>query len=528
MSILTTLMLGAAFAAATSLPPTHHYQVPWWERPAPPIPPPEASTPPSVQPYTLGEFDPVQAVIMTTWYSTDSYWDGARYPAVTESYTSMIGELTTRGIDVYICDSPETASSARSQLSAAGIDPDDVEWIDCNLDSIWMRDYGPFFTIDEDTNLMIGDAEYYGRPRDNDFPTQASDSWGDELYQVPLTMEGGNFYGNGEGLCVSTNIVYDWWFATVGSATEAFEETLGCDETIWLDPLRGEGTGHVDMYFTFVDAHNVIVGEYSTSEDFINARILDDNAAALEAAGLTVHRVPMLPSDDLNGDDEPDFHTVINGFFVNTSDGTKTFYMPTYYEEYPLQTSAALDAMEAAMPGTEIIEVPADELILYAGAIHCVVKTIPVTEWPNPCEDPYAFNDDDPRCEEADADTDTDADTDADTDTDTDTDADTDADTDTDTDTDTDADTDADADADTDTDTDADADADTDTDVDEDDSDTLERTSDDTTNNRDGDDDESKAGCGCTATQPPAGLPLAFLMLLGWARRQRLPAQPRA
>jgi len=32
-------------------------------------------------------------------------------------------------------------------------------------------------------------------------------------------------------------------------------------------------------------------------------------------------------------------------------------------------------------------------LIGYGGAIHCVVKSIPVQAWPDPCSDPYDFND---------------------------------------------------------------------------------------------------------------------------------------
>ena len=51
--------------------------------------------------------------------------------------------------------------------------------------------------------------------------------------------------------------------------------------------------------------------------------------------------------------------------------------------------------MEAAMPGVTIVDVPADDVITYGGAIHCVTKTIPVLAWPSPCTDGYDFNDED-------------------------------------------------------------------------------------------------------------------------------------
>ena len=85
---------------------------------------------------------------------------------------------------------------------------------------------------------------------------------------------------------------------------------------------------------------------------------------------------------------------VINGFFISTED-EKAFLMPTYNTRYAEETDAARDAMAAAMPGVTIIDVPTDSLIAWGGAIHCVTKTIPVQAWPDPCNDPYDFNDDD-------------------------------------------------------------------------------------------------------------------------------------
>jgi MYXO-CTERM domain-containing protein len=397
MLLISTFLMSTLSFAGPVRPAHHAYQVPWWERPATPIPPPEASTPPSTRPYSLGEFDPVEGILFTTWYTSGDMWSSD----LNDTYVTMFRELLNRDIPVYLCDAPINRTPVENVLLEAGIDTDAIEWMDCQIDSIWMRDFGPFFAMDADENLMIGDAAYYpDRPNDDEFPSDASEVWGEELYEVPLDMEGGNFYSNGDGLCVTTDIIYRWTSASAESAAEAFTETLGCDETLWLEPLYDEGTGHVDMYFTFIDRTNVIVGDYATSADSVNAAILDESADALEAAGMTVHRVPMLPNDDANGDGWKDFFTVINGFFLNREDGTKTFYMPTYYDRYPDETATALIAMEAAMPGVEIIEIPADDLILLAGAIHCVMKTIPVAAWPSPCDDSYDFNDDDPRCDE--------------------------------------------------------------------------------------------------------------------------------
>jgi len=381
-----------AMATAMANPPPgsvrpdgHIYQVPWWERDLPVLPPPEATEPPEAQPYSLGEFDPIEGVVMSGWPSDwSSTWLG------------MIEPLLERNIPVYACESPYFGGTGpKAQMDAAGLDSSAIQWINCSLDSVWMRDYGPFYAIDETTTLMLGDAAYYDyNERDDSFPEQAADWWGESLYEVPLSMEGGNFYPNGQGICVSTSTVFDWYYVAEEQATAYFQERLGCDTTLWLEPLRGEGTGHVDMYFTFVDADNAIVGSYTEAEDATNAALLDRQAETLESAGITVHRVPMLPHDDVDGDSWDDFHTVINGFFASTEE-EKVFLMPTYNLRYPDETAAAREAMAAAMPGVTIVDVPADSVITWGGAIHCVVKTIPVQAWPSPCSDPYDFNDDD-------------------------------------------------------------------------------------------------------------------------------------
>jgi agmatine deiminase len=385
---MTLLLLSLSAALANPAPgsvrpPGHIYQVPWWEREAPALRPPEASSPPEAQPYQLGEFDPIEGVVMSSWPSD---W--------ADTWVGMIGALLERDIPVYVCDSPFGNTYPKNDLESAGLDPDEVNWLDCNLDSVWMRDYGPFYTITEDTELMMGDAAYYEyADKDDSFPEQAAEWWTESVYEVPLSMEGGNFYPNGEGLCVSTTTVFEWYRVSEEEATAIYQERLGCDTTLWLDPLIGEGTGHVDMYFTFVDANNAIVGSFDPEYDAPNATLLDAQAATLEAHGLTVHRVPMLPHDDINRDGWDDYHTVINGYFANTAD-EKVFLMPTFNTRYSGETAAAREAMEAAMPGVTIVDVPTDSLIAYGGAIHCVVKSIPLQAWPDPCGDPYDFNDD--------------------------------------------------------------------------------------------------------------------------------------
>ena len=77
-------------APGTLRPEGHIYRRPWWERESVPFPP-EATTPPTEQLYSLGEFDPVEGVLLTTWYFE---W--------AETYTAMIAATLTGRLGVRV------------------------------------------------------------------------------------------------------------------------------------------------------------------------------------------------------------------------------------------------------------------------------------------------------------------------------------------------------------------------------------------------------------------------------------------
>ena len=86
MPILLALIASTAWATpGTTRPDSHAYQIPWWERELISLPPPEATAPPASQPYSLGEFAPIEGVILTTWYGP-----GGFYTSIQASYLAMI------------------------------------------------------------------------------------------------------------------------------------------------------------------------------------------------------------------------------------------------------------------------------------------------------------------------------------------------------------------------------------------------------------------------------------------------------
>ena len=73
----------------------------------------------------------------------------------------------------------------------------------------------------------------------------------------------------------------------------------GAKRLVFVTPLDGEGTHHLDIFMNLVDRYTVVVGQYGDSTT-ANAKILDANAEALakvttEGNPLRVVRIPMPP-----------------------------------------------------------------------------------------------------------------------------------------------------------------------------------------------------------------------------------------
>ena len=117
------------------------------------------------------------------------------------------------------------------------------------------------------------------------------------------------------------------------------------------------------MFATFTGPREVIVGEIFESDDE-NAAVLNENAARLEAAGMTVRRIPMPSHEDGL------YRTYTNAMAIN-----EIVIVPIYPEDDRYQ-DIAIGIFTDAYPGRTIVPIVASEIIELAGAVHCVGMTV--------------------------------------------------------------------------------------------------------------------------------------------------------
>jgi agmatine/peptidylarginine deiminase len=306
------------------------------------------------------EAEPAQALLVG--------WPGGA-SGLTSFFAKMIAAGATEVPKTVVYVSSSTlASQLLSALNSHGADTDNVYFVNLSLDTIWMRDYGPLMVKTKTGGKRIIDLRYYyGRWNDDVAPTKLASAWSLPVSRPPLEAEGGNFQSDGAGSCITTTWMVEQnsgWGYTAQDVRSILKSYLGCQTTVILPTLDGEGTGHVDMYVTITGPKAALVGKYATSDDPVNAQIANQAATMLANAGFTVTRIPMPTNYD----------GVFRSYTNSLAIGGKVL-VPVYSDDRRYE-SQALSVFRAAYPGRTIVPIDSTAIIQWAGAIHCVTMTI--------------------------------------------------------------------------------------------------------------------------------------------------------
>ena len=268
-------------------------------------------------------------------------------------------------------------------LEDSGLPTDALALIETPHDTIWVRDYGPVFVQTLGSQRVAMDADYVrlNRTCDDDFPAFIAPFFHSVVIRLPIVFEGGNFLSNGRGICITTTRTLDQNAETESAEAEvgrAFGECFGSSQTVFLEPLSREPTGHVDMFALFAAPNVVVVGAYDPHVDPENAEILHRNAARLAGlptidGPLRVVRIPM--PDNRDGI----WRTYANAVFANG-----TLLVPVYPDADPATERMALDTLRHLLPAWELVSINVSEIIWAGGALHCIVANVPEAAlWPN-------------------------------------------------------------------------------------------------------------------------------------------------
>jgi len=327
------------------------------------------STPPAVGPVrNPGEFEPMTGVIV-------------RYPW--GNPTNLLAEYAEDVTLWVIVEDSADQSAATSDLTAAGVDMSHVDWIFAPTNSIWTRDYGPWFIVDGNGDQGIVD-HIYNRPRPQDdlIPGVIGSDWGIPVYGMDLTATGGNYMSDGRGIAMSTRLTLDENPSlTTAEIDSIMHEYVGIEQFHWLPYIESGGIHHIDCWAKFLSPEKILLKEVPS--DHASYAALESNYAYLSSITNSYGR-PYEIIRVYTPNDEP----YTNSIIINDK-----VFVPQYGTAWD---DDALQTYRDAMPGYEVLGFTGSWLS--DDAIHCrvmgvtdrymlYIDHVPLPDSPSPIDD---------------------------------------------------------------------------------------------------------------------------------------------
>ena len=223
------------------------------------------TNPPDFPVRTMAEWEEIKAITLS--------WQG---------YTGVLTEIVREAVEeVEVIIFTSNSSSVDNILINAGVNTDQVSYINQSTNSIWIRDYGQHTVYANDVEDQILIDWIYNRPRplDDDSPELIADYFGYELYNTntgntQLVNTGGNFMSDGMGNAFASNLILeenDGW-GPYGSVNypnhseaeidEIMNQFMGINQYIKMETLPYDGIHHIDMHMKLLNEETILVAEY--------------------------------------------------------------------------------------------------------------------------------------------------------------------------------------------------------------------------------------------------------------------------
>lgn len=198
------------------------------------------------------EFEPMQGVLI-------------RYPFGI-SY-SIIAEMSEDVEVVTIVANQSQQDYVHQQYQNNGVNTENCSYLIAPTDSYWARDYGPWFIINGYNEQGIVDFIYNRpRPNDDDIPTEYGLENDIPVYAMDLITAGGNYMTDGQGIAISTDLVWsENPGKTAGEIDQLVEEYLGVQTYHVVPDVLGEYIEHIDCWAKYLSPDRIMIIEVPPS-----------------------------------------------------------------------------------------------------------------------------------------------------------------------------------------------------------------------------------------------------------------------
>jgi agmatine deiminase len=344
-----------------------------------------------------GEFEP-HAGCWMIWPERRDNWRDRAAPAQAAFAAVAAAIAATEPVTVGASDAQ--FERARAQLPPA------VRVVELSSDDAWMRDVGPTFVVGGGERRGVdwrfnawGGREgglYFPWDRDERVAAKVLEVEGAGRYRAPLVLEGGSIHVDGEGTVLTTEECLLNRNRNPELSREQIErqllDHLGAEQVLWLGRgvFEDETDGHIDNLACFARPGVVLLtwsGDESDPQHEISVDARRRLEAAVDAGGRRLE-VVLLPSPG------PLTTTAAEAAGVEVAAGTQprragdrlagsyaNFYLANDRVVMPLlderRDEEAAAILSESFPEREVVGVPAREILLGGGNIHCITQQVP-------------------------------------------------------------------------------------------------------------------------------------------------------
>ena len=295
-----------------------------------PRPPASRAAPPGPV-HSVAEWEESEGV-MTLWWN----WD-------------LVDELQQR-VHVYIpVDDQSEKDSWTSYLGNHGVPMANVEFLTIPTDTIYTRDFGPWFIWDANDDLGIVNYTCGYGYWDDLFPQHFAARFGIDFYESGINHVGGNWYPNAWQTAFSTTLVYTQnGDQTMAETDAAMRDYYGIERynTVVVAPWTIE---HHDCWGKPADPETMLVAEFAESSEYHPyGELVNDHYETLESPWGRPYEVIRIPMFKM-GSGWFEFRPYLNALISNEA----VYVAITGHPDDQI----ALAVFQQAYPGYEIVGV---------------------------------------------------------------------------------------------------------------------------------------------------------------------------
>ena len=345
-----------------------------------------------------GEFEPHRGCWMC-WPERPDNWRLGAKPA--QSAFIAVAEAINESEPVTVAVPATQFNNARARLSRS------IRVVEMSYHDSWMRDVGPSFVVNDagDVRAVDWDFNAWGghynglySPWDKDLlvAIKVAEIEGTDRYRSHFVLEGGSIHVDGEGTLITT----EECLLSPGrnpdktrSEIEAdLKQFLNVEKVLWIPRgvYRDETSGHVDNLLHYC-APGVVALTWTDDksdpqyEISMEAYEYLSNSTDAKGRSLTIHKIHLPGPLFLTAEEAEGIDLTESG--MDRAEGDRlagsycNFYIGNDRVVFPLLggkwDQPAKEKLQEIFPDRKIVGIPAREILLGGGNIHCITQQVP-------------------------------------------------------------------------------------------------------------------------------------------------------